>query len=205
MSFDTLLTIDYNVFSVVNGLVGKIKILDTVMILIAKYGPLVFDAALVVLWFRGKNYLSVMRNRRRAIYAAVSALIALAINQVVGYTWFRDRPYIHHPDHLLLPVSPDPSFPSDHAAGGFSISTAILFEHRFLGAVLVVFAAILAAARVYVGIHYPSDVLGGAIIGIIAAVITELIKGLLERPIHWILILWRWLENKLPFLKFARF
>ena len=133
------------------------------------------------------------------IYAAFSALVALGINQGFGHLLFRDRPYVHHPAHVLLPYSPDPSFPSDHAAGGFSIATGVLFGRSLPGVVLLLFALMLSISRVYVGLHYPSDVAGGAIFGILGAVIVEMCKGLLERPIQYILFIWEWIEQKFPF------
>ena len=152
MDYNILLAFDYNIFVIINGLVGKSAFLDSLMVFIANYGPLVFDAYIVFLWFRGKSEAELVASRKRAIYVALSALVALGINQVFGHLWFRDRPYVHHPAHMLLPNSPDPSFPSDHAAGGFSIATGVLFGRSLPGVVLLIFATMLAISRVYVGL-----------------------------------------------------
>ena len=201
MNLDALLAIDYTVYSVLNGIAGQSLPLDNLMVFIATYGPLVFDGYIVFLWFRGRSEREIEINRKRAIYAAFSALVALGINQIFSYIWVRERPYVHHPAHLLLPASPDPSFPSDHAAGGFSIATGILLGRPLPGIGLLTFAILLAISRVYVGIHYPSDVLGGALLGILGAIIVESCKGLLEIPIHWLFLLWSHIEKQLPFLK----
>lgn len=74
-------------------------------------------------------------NRKRAIYAAFLALVALGINQIFGHLWFRDRPYVDYPAHMLLRFS-RPFISSDHAAGGFSISTGILLGRPYAGTVL---------------------------------------------------------------------
>lgn len=201
MNYDYFLTIDYNTYEILNGLVGQSSFLDNFMVLIAKYGPLIFDLYLVYLWFRGTSKEELEINRKRAIYAAFSALVALGINQIFAHLYLRDRPYVHHPAHLLLPYSPDPSFPSDHAAGGFSIATGVLLGRTLPGIALLIFAAILAISRVYVGIHYPSDILGGAVVGIFGAFIVERCQRILERPIYWVFLLWRHIEDKIPFLK----
>src|SRR3954454_7250194 len=66
----------------------------------------------------------------------------------------RPRPPAHRASH-------DPSFPSDHATGACSLAFAIWLCDGTIGTVLLVLAALLSFARVYVGTHYPGDVLGG--------------------------------------------
>ena len=92
------------------------------------------------------------------------------VNQPIARAVDRLRPYIAHPHtHLLIARSSDPSFPSDHATAAFAIATAVgLYDRRF-GMTLVVLGAVLAVSRVYVGTHYPTDVVGGALIGIAVA------------------------------------
>lgn len=204
MNYDALVTFDYHMLTIVNDLVGKSNLLDGLMVFIAKYGPLVFDVYLVFLWFKGKSDIELRQNRKSAIYAATSALIALGLNQIIGHAWFRERPYVEHPVHMLLPYSPDPSFPSDHAAGGFSIATGVLLGKPIAGFILFLFAMILAISRVYVGLHYPFDVIGGGLIGILGAIVVNLCKVLLERPVTWVFTLYQKIENKIPILKSVR-
>ena len=109
--------------------------------------------------------------QRLVVYAVASALLGLALSQVIGHAWFRERPYVHHPADLLLSPSSDPSFPSDHAVGGFALAMPFLLARKRLGWVLLGLATVLAVARVVAGTHYPSDVVAGAIVGSAAAVI----------------------------------
>jgi undecaprenyl-diphosphatase len=64
----------------------------------------------------------------------------------------------------------DPGFPRDHATAAFAIAVALLLRKRAWGAIVLVLAAILALGRVAMGIHYPSDVLGGAALGSLTAI-----------------------------------
>ncbi|HTN24328.1 MAG TPA: phosphatase PAP2 family protein, partial [Solirubrobacteraceae bacterium] len=70
-----------------------------------------------------------------------------------------------HRVHLFARHVADASFPSDHATAAFAIATAVLLRNRRVGAVVLAFAAVLAAGRVAIGVHYPSDVLAGAALG----------------------------------------
>ncbi len=103
--------------------------------------------------------------------------------QVIGHLWFRERPYVHHSAHLLLHPSADPSFPSDHAIGGFALALPFVFARRRIGWLLLALATALSLVRVAVGTHYPSDVLGGAVIGAAAAWCVWICRKLVERPL----------------------
>ena len=94
-------------------------------------------------------------------------------NQVVSHLWERPRPFTAHPlaTHLLAPMSTDPSFPSDHAAVAFAIAFAVLAFSRRAGAAFLAGAILIAASRVVVGVHYPTDVLAGALVGWTAALV----------------------------------
>lgn len=103
----------------------------------------------------------------------MAALGALAVVQVIDRLWARPRPFIAHPDtvHLLVAHAADPSFPSDHAVAACAIAVVLVSFHRRLGAVALLCAAVLAYARVYIGVHYPGDVLGGFLVGTLVALV----------------------------------
>ena len=105
---------------------------------------------------------------RRSSRPAAASVGLLPINQPLGHLIDRARPYVTHPaqTHLLIARSHDPSFPSDHATGAFALAFGIWLYDRTVGTVLLVLAAVLAFARVYVGTHYTSDVIAGALMGV---------------------------------------
>ena len=79
----------------------------------------------------------------------------------------RPRPFVTDPAgvHLFVRHAADPGFPSDHATPAFTIATAVFLHDRRWGGVLLALAAVLAAGRVALGLHYPTDVIGGAALG----------------------------------------
>jgi undecaprenyl-diphosphatase len=109
--------------------------------------------------------------RRAAVAAGLSAGVALAIGQVIARLVDRPRPFVGHAGtvHLFAHHAADAGFPSDHATAAFAIGVALLLRYRAWGVVVLVFATILALARVGMGIHYPTDVLGGAVLGTLVA------------------------------------
>jgi membrane-associated phospholipid phosphatase len=114
------------------------------------------------------------RGARHAVVAAgLSAGLALAIAQVLSRIVERPRPFVADPGsiHLFAHHVADPGFPSDHATAAFAIAVAILLRHRGWGAVTLAAAVVLAVARVGMGVHYPSDVIGGAALGSACALV----------------------------------
>ncbi len=158
-------SLDYMLFHAVNGLAGRSGALDALMIGSAKYLPIVFALALVALWLSWNA-----RNQRAAFLAGLSALIALGLGQLVGKAFPRPRPYLSHPVNQLISPSLDTSFPSDHAILGFAVAIMVWRYNGRAGVVLLIFALVMAIARVFVGAHYPGDVLGGTVLGTITSV-----------------------------------
>ncbi len=81
---------------------------------------------------------------------------------------------------MVLPVSVDPSrlnhwssFPSDHAAVQFGLATVVLLEWRRLGIAALAWAVLQNGARVYLGVHFPTDVLGGAALGVMVVLLAQ--------------------------------
>lgn len=104
--------------------------------------------------------------------ALASAALALLIAQVIGKIWLRDRPFVAHPDaHVWGGRSADPSFPSDHASAAFGIAFAVFVFDRVVGSILIAAATLISVGRVFVGAHYPADVLAGALVGLGAALL----------------------------------
>lgn len=110
------------------------------------------------------------RARKKAVVLGlVSLILALATKSILNYLYLRPRPFITHPGlpHLNITVDP-PSFPSGHTLIVFVLAYSLwLSGYRKLGTMLLLAALLVAAGRVFVGVHYPSDVIGGALVGCI--------------------------------------
>lgn len=125
-----------------------------------------FGAAAVLLWFLappdGHD-----RWKRATVAGLGGGSVGLAVNQVIIHLWQRPRPYQAHP-HAIIPLlarSTDPSFPSDHASAAFGIAVGVTLVHRRAGYVFLAAAVLIALSRVATGMHYPTDVIAGGVIG----------------------------------------
>jgi undecaprenyl-diphosphatase len=121
--------------------------------------------------------------RLASVSALIAAAVALVANQAIAYVWDRPRPFTTHAvaTHLLSAPSPDPSFPSDHAAAAFAIAFGVLAFSRWAGVGFLSAATLIGLSRIALGMHYPSDVLAGLVVGWAAAM---LVTRLGRRPVE---------------------
>ncbi|MCW2998289.1 MAG: phosphatase family protein [Solirubrobacterales bacterium] len=112
--------------------------------------------------------------RRSAVIATIATPMALVAGAILSAVVTRARPFVDHPEvHRLISHAADPGFPSDHATASFAIATALLFGVRKVGVGLLAVATLLAVARVAVGVHWPTDVLAGAALGVAGACVAR--------------------------------
>ena len=117
--------------------------------------------------------------------AGLSAVIGLIANAVLSKIWYDDRPFVTHPKETVLLVhhAKDNGFPSEHATVAFAIAFAVLAFSRPLGALLVVAATAIALDRVFVGVHYPADILASCLVGLGAAALVTTVG---RRYVSWL-------------------
>jgi undecaprenyl-diphosphatase len=107
--------------------------------------------------------------RRPAIllYVTLADLLAGVSSALLRHAIGRERPPLRFPEpHPLVHVPGNPSFPSGHAATSFACAATLAWLTPLSPVVLYALAALIAFSRVYVGVHYPLDVIGGAALGL---------------------------------------
>ncbi|MBI2718240.1 MAG: phosphatase PAP2 family protein [Rhizobiales bacterium] len=167
----------------INGFAGRSAGLDWAMVVLARYSVYLLVFAVAIRWFWNSNR---ARDRHVAISCGAAAAAGLVINQVILLAFDRVRPYDLGITHLLIGPSADPSFPSDHATLAFAVAAMLLVKRDRFALAFTALAALLAVSRVYVGIHYLGDVVGGLAVGTVAAL---LVNALYKRG--------NWLDRRL--------
>ena len=110
--------------------------------------------------------LGAVGRRRSAVRMLTAVLGVYVASEVLGTLWPRERPFEKHADVAdLARHQGGRSFPSRHVASGLAMAAVGAQEHPRLGVLMAGVASLLGLSRVAAGLHYPSDVLGGAAIG----------------------------------------
>ena len=153
--------------------------LDAVMPMITLLGDAgIFWIAIAVLCLFFPKY------RKMGLSMGVSLLIGLLVcNVLLKPLVGRIRPYDYQLEHfgktiqLLVAAQHDFSFPSGHTIASFEAATAILLHNRKLGIVAMILAVLISFSRLYLYVHYPTDVLTSVVLGIAIAFLgTFLVK-----------------------------
>ena len=181
---------DKAVFLWINGLAGRAPGADFVMAWLASdyLVPVCMGLTLVALWFIGRDG----PERMRYQIGMFTALTAMALSSLVVFIcnalFFRLRPFDGLDGVNLLFYQPtDSSFPSNSAAVAFGIAAGVWCVNRRLGTALFVAAAVYGFSRVYVGVHYPADIVGGVVIALVVTALTLRLRDLLMPVLVWVI------------------
>ena len=126
-------------------------------------------------------------NGRKWSERGLLVLLSLAFNAVVCNLWLkpmvaRTRPYDLLGYEILVRRLGDYSFPSGHTSASFAAATALYAIDRRWGTAAYILAVLIGFSRLYLGVHFPTDVLAGAVIGILAA---KAAQWILEKKLHF--------------------
>lgn len=184
-----MITIDENIFLWINGLAGKVAFFDWLLKGVANDYLIIVGSCLVLLalWVWGGDAYQRDKNQKAVISATISMGLADGFVAMFNSFYFRPRPFAELPTNLLFYQPTDSSFPSNSAAILFAIAFAVFLANRKVGGFLLILAFMQAFSRVYVGVHYPFDVLTGAAVGAIMGLLATRIVKILNKWISLVL------------------
>ncbi len=174
------MSLNLEVFRLINNLADRNLYLDSIMIFFSEYLPYIFVLAVIVLYLFG-----ISRNDINCRKVAVSTIIFTIINLIISFIivniYYVDRPFVDNNVNLLMKHSQDASFPSDHVIGTFSIALGLGKYSKVLRNIFTILSILVGISRIYVGNHYPLDVIGSFVIVIIMNyVYKKLLKNIVE-------------------------
>lgn len=166
--------LDLYFFNLINGLADKWHWLDVFGVFSAEY--LGYILVIIIFLFLLKDR---KRYWRMVVYGlGAGAFARLGLAEIIHWIFPRSRPFVNNNVHLLLNYPNIPSFPSGHASFFFALSTVVYFYNRTTGILFVLASLLICLGRVFVGVHWPSDVIAGAVIGIFSGWVTfKLLKN----------------------------
>ena len=174
-------SLNSDLFLAINQLAGENAILDASAIFIAEAMPFILIGVMVSLWFFAN-----LNKRRISFFAGYSVLLALLLSYLIGVFYFHPRPFVLNLGSQLVEHAADTSFPSDHTTLIFAIASSYLFSRETLklGVLLVLLSFLAGLARVFVGVHFPFDIIGAGLVGAVSSLSIKYLANktdLLER------------------------
>ena len=156
-----------------NGWVGHVPWLDTIVrAVVSDYlVPVLMSLVLLGLWFTGATAGARERYQRGVMTALLGLAFANLAVEVIDQFLYRPRPFDTLEVSLLFYRPTDSSFPANPAALGFAIAVGVWLWNHKAGAALLGVASVFALSRVYAGVFYPLDLLGGAALGVAASLL----------------------------------
>ncbi len=176
--------LDTRIFYYINDFARDTPWLHTIVSTYANDGVVLFAMFLLAAWWmaRRANDNAAMA---AAVWAPIGVLAAVTINQPIANTIDAVRPCNALPHIVILHCNTDGGFPSDHAMMAGAVTAGVWLVNRRLGIITAVAALVMAFTRVYVGAHYPQDVVAGLALGAaISLVGYRLVRSILRRLIR---------------------
>ncbi len=167
-----MLNLDLTIFEYIHRFAGQNYYLDFTSHALAKFLPFGIIFLLILLTIKDKVKYGPIS------FQAVLAGIFTKIFIVTPFEIFmpRERPFVVLGFDPLVPKEASPAFPSSHATFFFALSTVIFFKNQRLGIFLYICSILISLSRVHTGLHWPLDVLAGAMLGIATGLIFQKIK-----------------------------
>lgn len=167
--------INLSLFSFINATpITSISTL-TLAIFLAKRLILIFPLITTACWFWGKSE-NLVSQRIFVCKTALALIIGLAISGFIGVIFPQERPFMLGIGQHFLAHAPTPSFPSNHATIAFTFAFSFLFWLRnWIGLLFLIPAFAIAWARIFLGVHWPLDMVGAFLVAIMACGISQTI------------------------------
>lgn len=158
--------LNQSLFLLINAGAQPSSLLLNSAMLFAEWLIFLIPTGLLLGWFRGGEQI-----RKLMLEAVVCSIVGLSISMLLGALWQHPRPFMIGLGTNFLAHSPDSSFPSDHLTLQWSVAFSFLLhpQLRKTGVILSLLGLPMAWARIYLGVHFPLDMAGAAMVAAVSA------------------------------------
>jgi len=154
---------DKKLFKIINQFAGRNLLLDRLMVFASNELRFVYGFVLITLLVL--NHF----NKKFVYESIISMMITLSLKKLVNKVKYIPRPFLTRNANVLLPSLQDSSFLSKHTLLSFTVSTTVYLYNRVLGKILYFLSFLVGLSRIWVGVHYPYDIIRSSIIGCIVS------------------------------------
>lgn len=177
------MALDTELFFLLNSLAGQSPFLDSIIVFCASHLAYLLVGVLIVLVFF--SHYSKLEKWTLLVVAGTASIIArFGATELIRFFYHRPRPFIALPEARQLLANSEWSFPSGHATFFFALSTAVYLYNKKWGIGFFAATVLITVSRVISGVHYPSDIIGGALIGIAVAYIVSCLVRKVDNSIQ---------------------
>jgi undecaprenyl-diphosphatase len=161
--------LNYALFSLINAPADPSQSMLWLALLFGVYAVYAVPLFVLAGWLRGCD-----DTRKVMLMAVVSAAFGLVISNIIGQLWPHPRPFVIALGHTLMHHDADASFPSDHLTFLWSVAFSLMLHRpRWIASIAFVLLGFpVAWARIYLGVHYPLDMAGAALVASASAALT---------------------------------
>jgi undecaprenyl-diphosphatase len=161
--------LNYALFSLINAPADPSQSMLWLALLFGVYAVYAVPLFVLAGWLRGCD-----DTRKVMLMAVASAAFGLVISNIIGQLWPHPRPFVIALGHTLMPHDADASFPSDHLTFLWSVAFSLMLHRpRWIASIAFVLLGFpVAWARIYLGVHYPLDMVGAALVASASAALT---------------------------------
>ncbi|RSK29142.1 undecaprenyl-diphosphatase [Bacillus sp. HMF5848] len=161
---------DKALFQFIQSYSGRNRVMDSLMIFASTKVRYIFAFVFLLMWLFNSE-------RKVPIKVLQSTVLAFLINSLIKLFTFKPRPFLKGRVDILIPSKKDSTFPSKHTILMFAFSTSVMLRNRVLGVILTTLSCLTGFSRIWVGSHYPSDIVGSATLGSLISLVVNKVKG----------------------------
>ncbi|KMJ46488.1 UDP pyrophosphate phosphatase [Xenorhabdus khoisanae] len=170
--------LNHKLFLFINATPDSSPTMIWLAVFIAKYLVFIYPITLAICWLWGKEE-AITHQRTVVSKSCIAFAFGMAASYILGILVPHARPFVEGFGYNFLYHAPTESFPSNHGIAVFTFALAFILWHRiWSGVCLIVIACAIAWSRVYVGVHWPIDMIGAFLVSLLGCAFSQVFWGL---------------------------